>query len=43
MDRVVEDRTIDSHVRGIRDKFKAFGVDPIETRRGVGFMLKQWD
>ena len=43
MDRVVEDRTIDSHVRGIRDKFKAFGVDPIETRRGVGFMLKRWD
>ena len=43
MDRVVEDRTIDSHVRGIRDKFKAFGVDPIETRRGVGFILKQWD
>ncbi len=42
MDRVVEDRTIDSHVRGIRDKFKAFGVDPIETRRGVGFILKQW-
>ena len=43
MDRVVEDRTIDSHVRGIRDKFKEFGVDPIETRRGVGFILKQWD
>jgi len=43
MDRVVEDRTIDSHVRGIRDKFKAFGVDPIETRRGVGFILKRWD
>ena len=43
MDPVVEDRTIDSHVRGIRDKFKAFGVDPIETRRGVGFILKQWD
>ena len=43
MDRVDEDRTIDSQVRGIRDKFKAFGVDPIETRRGVGFILKQWD
>ena len=43
MERVVEDRTIDSHVRGIRDKFKEFGVDPIETRRGVGFILKQWD
>ena len=42
MDRVVEDRTIDSHVRGIRDKFKAFGVDPIETRRGGGLILKQW-
>ena len=43
MDRVVEDRTIDSHVRGIRDKFKAFGVHPIETLRCVCFMLKQWD
>ena len=43
MDRLVEDRTIDSHVRGIRDKFKNHGVDPIETRRGIGFILKQWD
>ncbi len=43
MERVVEDRTIDSHIRGIREKFKKVGVDPIETRRGIGFILKQWD
>ena len=37
--RYVSDRTIDSHVRRIRKKFMARGGDPIETRRGVGYIL----
>ena len=37
--RYVSDRTIDSHVRRIRKKFMTQGGDPIETRRGVGYIL----
>ena len=37
--RVVSDRTIDSHVRRLRAKFKAVGADPIETLHGVGYRL----
>ncbi len=37
--RVVSDRTIDSHVRRVRAKFKAFGADPIETLHGIGYRL----
>tara|TARA_B100000586_G_scaffold108295_1_gene77712 strand:- start:239 stop:934 length:696 start_codon:yes stop_codon:yes gene_type:complete len=41
--RYVSDRTIDSHVRRIRKKFMARGGDPIETRRGVGYILTACD
>ncbi len=34
---VVSDRTIDSHVRHLREKFSEFGVDPVETVHGVGY------
>ncbi len=37
--RVVSDRTIDSHVRRVRAKFKALGADPIETLHGIGYRL----
>ena len=37
--RVVSDRTIDSHVRRVRAKFKAVGAEPIETLHGVGYRL----
>jgi two-component system OmpR family response regulator len=33
-------RTVDSHVRRIRRKFAACGVDPIETVYGVGYRLR---
>ena len=35
----VSDRTIDSHVRGIREKFAVAGGAPIETVRGVGYKV----
>jgi two-component system, OmpR family, response regulator len=38
--RFVSDRTIDSHVRRVRAKFKALGGDPIETVHGLGYKLK---
>lgn len=37
--KVVSDRTIDSHVRRVRGKFAALGVDPIETVHGIGYKL----
>ncbi|MER2528358.1 MAG: response regulator [Candidatus Competibacter denitrificans] len=37
--RVVSDRTIDSHVRRLRAKFKTVGADPIETLHGIGYRL----
>ena len=37
--RVVSDRTIDSHMRRLRAKLRATGVDPIQTVHGVGFRL----
>ena len=37
--RIVSDRTIDSHVRRLREKLKANGADPIETVYGVGYRL----
>jgi len=36
----ITERTVDSHVRRVRKKFKAHGVDPIETVHGVGYRLK---
>ncbi len=38
-DRVVSDRTVDSHVRGVRAKFAALGAAPIETLPGFGYRL----
>lgn len=37
--RHVSDRTIDSHVRRIRAKFRAAGGEPIETVHGFGYKL----
>lgn len=34
---VVSDRTMDSHVRHIREKFAPLGVAPIDTVHGVGY------
>jgi two-component system, OmpR family, response regulator len=36
---IVSDRTIDSHLRRIRNKFKAVKANPIETVHGVGYKL----
>ena len=35
----VSDRTIDSHIRRLRNKLNDVGADPIETVRGVGYKL----
>ena len=37
--RYVSDRTIDSHVRRIRAKFRSAGGEPIETVHGFGYKL----
>ncbi len=37
----VSDRTLDSHVRRIRAKFREFGMDPVETVHGLGYRLQQ--
>ncbi|HEY8943496.1 MAG TPA: response regulator transcription factor, partial [Polyangiaceae bacterium] len=36
----LSDRTVDSHIRRVRQKLALAGVDPIETVYGVGFRLK---
>ncbi|MEM9068238.1 MAG: response regulator transcription factor [Myxococcota bacterium] len=36
-DNLVTERTIDTHVRRIRAKFRSHDVDPIETVHGVGY------
>lgn len=36
-DNLVTERTIDTHVRRIRAKFRAYGGDPIATVHGVGY------
>lgn len=38
--RVVSDRTIDSHVRRLRDKLAQAGGQPIHTVHGVGYRLQ---
>ena len=38
-DNVVSDRTIDSHVRRVRQKFSRVSADPIETVHGIGYRL----
>ena len=40
-DAFVSERTIDSHIRRIRDQFEEVGGEPIETVHGVGFKLKK--
>jgi len=40
--RVVSGRTLDSHVRRIRAKFRVHDLDPIETVHGVGYRLREW-
>ena len=37
--RIVSDRTIDSHIRRLRKKLRNLGVNPIHTVHGVGFRL----
>jgi two-component system OmpR family response regulator len=37
----ITDRTIDSHVRRIRQKLGAVGADPVETVYGVGYRLRE--
>ena len=39
VDRTVSDRTIDSHVRGLRAKFTAVGAAPVETLPSFGYRL----
>jgi len=36
---VVSDRTIDSHIRRIRQKFKQVGGEPVETVHGMGYKI----
>ena len=36
----ITDRTVDSHVRRIRKKFKDVGGDPVETVYGLGYRLR---
>ena len=38
--RIVSHRTIDSHIRRLRDKLKADGADIIHTAHGVGYRLE---
>lgn len=37
----VTDRTVDSHIRRIRKKFKCKGADPVETVYGLGYRLRE--
>lgn len=37
----VTERTLDTHVRRIRAKFRALGADPIETVHGVGYRASE--
>ncbi len=36
---LVTDRTIDSHIRKLRAKFREAGGEPVETIRGIGYKL----
>ena len=36
----VSDRTVDSHIRRVRQKLALAGLDPVETVYGVGYRLK---
>ncbi|MBP7148972.1 MAG: response regulator transcription factor [Acidobacteria bacterium] len=38
-DTIVSGRTIDSHIRRVRAKFAALGVEPVETVHGLGYRI----
>lgn len=38
---VITERTVDSHIRRIRQKLAALGADPIETVYGLGYRLRE--
>ncbi len=40
LDHFITERTIDTHVRRIRAKFRAAGHDPIETVHGLGYKAR---
>lgn len=40
-DNLITERTIDTHVRRIRAKFRPFGVDPVTTVHGVGYKASE--
>ena len=42
-DNLVTERTIDTHVRRVRAKFREFGFDPITTVHGVGYRAYDTD
>jgi two-component system OmpR family response regulator len=39
-DHFITERTIDTHVRRIRAKFRPTGHDPIETIHGLGYKAR---
>ena len=39
-DNFITERTIDTHVKRVRRKFRDAGHDPIETVHGVGYKLR---
>jgi two-component system, OmpR family, response regulator len=39
--RHVSGRTLDSHIRRIRAKFRVHGCDPVETVHGVGYRMRE--
>jgi two-component system OmpR family response regulator len=43
VERIVSDRTIDSHIRRLRAKFAALGAAPVETLPGFGYRLGPCD
>jgi len=40
-EHVITERTVDSHVRRIRQKLAALGADPVETVYGLGYRLRE--
>jgi len=38
---VITDRTVDSHIRRLRQKLAAVGADPVETVYGLGYRLRE--
>lgn len=40
-DHVVTERTVDSHIRRVRQKLKTVGIEPIETVFGLGYRCRE--